>query len=183
MLMSKPDVTGLWPLRFRDHFFDAQCINTLSSSVIYNDVQFGHDNRGAVFELVEARTSSPQALDWRDCWLGSTMVRTEDSNAFPGPVEIEWISLDGTMHDVSVDLSVIFPGQKILHRVELQDLQHALLENPSVQPVRPTILLEVNDSTVKVYMRALVALEREQYPGNPYSRFRNDRILAWEKTF
>ena len=47
----------------------------------------------------------------------------------------------------------------------------------------PDILLEVNDRTINVYMRAFVPTRELQIPGNKYSRFRDDLILAWSKTY
>ena len=47
----------------------------------------------------------------------------------------------------------------------------------------PDIILEVNDRTINVYMRAFVPTRELQIPGNKYSGFRDDLILAWSRTY
>jgi len=41
----------------------------------------------------------------------------------------------------------------------------------------------VNDRTINVYMKAFVPTRVPQIPGNEYSHFRNELILAWSKTY
>jgi len=53
----------------------------------------------------------------------------------------------------------------------------------SVDPVSPDILVEVNDNVVNVYMRALVATEAEQMPGNSRNHFRDDIIPVWTRNY
>ena len=65
--------------------------------------------------------------------------------------------------------------QKVLHNVPKEDVLGDL--------GNPDILLEVNDRTINVYMRAFVPTRELQIPGNKYSRFRDDLILAWSKTY
>ncbi|MFL7958650.1 hypothetical protein ACKAWT_19825 [Xanthomonas vasicola] len=41
----------------------------------------------------------------------------------------------------------------------------------------------MNDRTINVYMKAMVQTTVQQKPGNEYSYFRNDLILAYTKTY
>ncbi|MGN6094202.1 MAG: hypothetical protein ACTHOL_17775, partial [Luteibacter jiangsuensis] len=44
--------------------------------------------------------------------------------------------------------------------------------------IDPLILLEVNDRTIRVYMRTYVPTKHFQIPGNPYSNSCDELILA-----
>ena len=171
-----------WPLRFHMHGFGAVFFNTLASSLVYNQHQFGTRRRNREGELVD-KPSGPLPFEtWRDEWSGSHTILPVNGATFPGPVEIEWTSLDGTQLALSLDLDAIFKDRLILHRVSRGEVKDAWLDAKSVHPVSPDILVEVNDRRVIVYMRAMVATEAEQIPGNEYSRLRNDLIQAWTRT-
>ncbi|MDM0052216.1 hypothetical protein [Variovorax sp. J22R115] len=49
--------------------------------------------------------------------------------------------------------------------------------------ITPAIILEVNDRTINVYMRAHISTKELQVPGNRYSDFRNDLIKAFSQTY
>lgn len=87
--------------------------------------------------------------------------------------------MDGDRHATSIDLDTMFKDRLILHSVARDEVKEPWLETKSIDPEAPDILVEVNDRTVSVYMRAFVATEVEQIHGNPRSHFRDDLILAW----
>lgn len=82
------------------------------------------------------------------------------------------------MHETRVDIGEIFKDRRILHRVPESEIPEGWAHNLSAG-----IVLEVNDRTVSVYMKAHVATRTPQVPGNRYSDFRADPVLAWSKTF
>jgi hypothetical protein len=47
----------------------------------------------------------------------------------------------------------------------------------------PGIVLEVNDRTINVYLKAFIATKNEKIPGNKNSYFRDDVIQAWTRTY
>lgn len=171
-----------WPLRFHTHTFDARCMNTLAASVIYDRFQFGNRKQGIFGEPVDSPSGPPQE-NWKESWRGRSSILPRGGRTFPGPVAIEWASMDGETHAVSVDLDEIFQDRLILHRVKRSEVKETWLEGASIQPVSPDILLELNDRSIRVYMRALVITEDEQSPGNPHSNRRNDLMLAWERAY
>lgn len=171
-----------WPLRFHSHGFGAACFNTLACSIIYNRHQFG-TRRWDGDDVAHDRPSGPLPFEnWRDEWDGSHSILPFEGRTFPGPVDIEWFSLDGESHALSIDLDEMFRGRLVLHFVKRGEVKEAWLDAKSVEPVSPDILVEVNDRSVSVYMRAFVATEAEQMPGNDRSHFRNDLVLVWNRT-
>jgi hypothetical protein len=106
-----------------------------------------------------------------------------DGNTFPGPAVLEWTALDGEKLAASIDFDEIFRDRLILHNLTRDQVKESWLEAKSIHPVSPSILLELNDRTVNVFMRAYVAAELEQIPGNSRSGFRDEPILAWTHTY
>ena len=172
-----------WPLRFHRHGFHAVCFNSLYCSIIYNAHQFGtrrYEYDGSPMD----KPSGPPPFDsWRDGWTGSHCISPVPGKTFTSTVDIEWGSLDGRRLGTSIDLDVLFKERLILHNVRRDEVKESWLKTCSSSPVSPDILVEVNDDVVNIYMRALVATEAEQVPGNSRSHFRDDIILAWTRTY
>lgn len=172
-----------WPLRFHAHTFDAWCMNTLASSVIYNNFQFGVRKSGTYGEPVDSPSGPPPAGDWKKSWRAGNAILTDDNRTFPGPVEMEWTSLDGVVHAVSLDLEDIFPDRLIHHRVARSEVKEAWLETLSFHPISPEILLELNDRTIRIYMRAMIVSTVETNPQNHLSCLRNELVEVRENTY
>jgi hypothetical protein len=49
--------------------------------------------------------------------------------------------------------------------------------------LEPEIILEVNDRTINVFMKARIPTKELQIPDNQHSRFRDDLILAYTRTY
>ena len=47
----------------------------------------------------------------------------------------------------------------------------------------PGIILEVNDRTINVHMRAIIATKELQKAGNKHSDFRNDLIKVFSQSY
>lgn len=152
-----------WPLRFRRHNFGARCYDTLECSVIYNHFDHG--------EHKPTRSSASYGPDYLKGWSGGYL----GIDNFPGPAKVAWRTKDSVEHQAEIDIGEIFKDELIRHNVAREELSEFVsgetLSNPS-------ILLEVNDHTIRVYMSAFISTRSEQIPGNKYSDFRDDVILV-----
>lgn len=157
-----------FPLRFKIHSFGVHCYNTIRCRVIYNDFGFNRINP----------SGPPPSPDYREHW---PMASNIDINNFPPPAEVQWTSLDGTAHEAKVDIGAIFKDERVLYKVPNLDIPDGMY--PQGLILNPGILLEVNDRTINVYMKALVDTKTEQIPGNKYSYGRADVMLAWTNTY
>lgn len=101
-----------------------------------------------------------------------------DIRNFPLPAQVSWRDKDGNPHEARVDIAAIFRDQVVLHKVP-----HAQLPPVLTAPVFPEIILEINDSTIRVWMRAFVPTTVLQEPGNRLSNYRDDVVLAYSKTY
>ncbi|WP_045758620.1 hypothetical protein [Xanthomonas albilineans] len=160
------------PIPFSTHAFGAGCYDTYGCKVMYND-------RYLVDEPDDTKTISSESLGEK---YPNTMVASDigirNFPHFPPPAEVTWRSKDGQPHHALVDLEAIFKDKVILHHVPQNQLPPLLQAD-----IRPDIILEVNDRTINVYMRAMVQTTVLQKPGNEYSHFRDDLILAYTKTY
>ena len=90
--------------------------------------------------------------------------------------------MDGTAHEATVDIETIFKDELIRYSVADKDIADGVFPGPGPAG-EPIIFLEVNDHTINVFMKALIPTKEEQISGNKFSKFRDDLILAWTKTF
>jgi len=89
--------------------------------------------------------------------------------------------LDGVEREIALDLDTVFPERLILHNVPEDEVREDWKASRHLRRVQ--ILLEVNDRTVNVYMRAWVVTKHLQDPGDPNSDERRDLMLAWTRTW
>lgn len=158
-----------WPLRFTSHKFSARCYDTLECTVRYAGLEHG-DERPSPSSV----TYGPGYLD---NWTGGHgMIRN-----FPPPAVVTWRSKDGEAYRAEIDIAEIFHDEVIRHNVtreEMADVPDGTYES------EPAVLLEVNDRTIRVYMRTMIFLKRQiAIAGNMRSDFRDDLILAKTYTF
>lgn len=172
-----------WPLKFHSHDFDAVCFNTIACSIVYNRRQFGTRKVDRDGNVSDGPSGAPPFEGWRDHWMGHDGIVPVEGRTFPGPVMLEWVSLDGAEHTAILDLDMLFQDRLILHRVQRHEVKEAWLDAKTINPISPDILVEVNDRTVIVFMRAYVVTEAEQTPGNDRSHHRSDLMLAWTHTY
>jgi hypothetical protein len=153
-----------WPMRFRTHTFSAHCYGTLSCHVVYDGVHHRLDDKPSP----PSSKYGPGYLDH----LGGGHVGIRN---FPPPATVNWRSSDGTAHSAQIDIGRIFGDELIRHFVPREELA----ETPHGRPViDPLIFLEVNDRTIRVYMRSYLPTLHLQKPGNVYSSGRRDLVLA-----
>jgi hypothetical protein len=153
-----------WPMRFRTHSFSAHCYDTLSCHVVYDGVHQRLNDK-----------PSPPSSKYGPGYLDHLSGGHLGIRNFPPPAMVNWRSRDGATHSAEIDIGRIFRDGLIRHFVPREELA----ETPNGRPVNdPTILLEVNDRTIRVYMRAYLPTVHVQEQGNPRSRFRDDLVLA-----
>jgi hypothetical protein len=159
---------SMFPLLFVDHDFQAFCYNTLRCHVVYNNFNF------TPYKADQEPSPAPPSADYRDHWPFASYLGIRN---FPPPAEVKWTSLDGVEHVAQVDIGAIFKDERVLYRVPDSEIPDRSWGG------EPGILLEVNDRTISVYMKAFIATKTEQIPGNKNSDFRDDVILAWTHTY
>lgn len=169
--IERPAETTSVPLKFDSHNFDAYCYNVTGCRVYYNNHDFSPYAGDADPGTLVSR--APRSADYRDR-LQATYLGV---NNFPAPVEVRWKSLDGVSHEAEVDIGAIFKDELILHRVPASDLPEDVYVGP------PGIIVEVNDRTISVFMKAFVPTKTPQIPGNENSTARTDLILAWSRSY
>ncbi len=157
------------PLLFDRHNFGAICFDTYGCKVFYAGMWATSQPEN------ELRPSSTSLGKYPDDMGGGGIGSIRN---FPWPAQVAWRDKDGNPHEATVDIAAIFKDQLVLHNVPQDQLPPIL-----TAPIFPEIVLEVNNRTVNVWMRAHVPTKDMQKPGNPYSRVRNDMILAYSKTY
>lgn len=155
-----------WPLRFVQHSFGAHCFDTIGCRILYSGFTHGVDS----VDVVSPPLSSYRGT--REQILSAGHIARRN---FPEPARVTWRSKDGASHEADVDIGEIFKDRLVLHNVPREEVLGDVGD--------PAIVLEVNDRTINVYMRAFVSTRSLQVPGNKYSGFRNDLVLAWTKTY
>ncbi|PPJ42930.1 hypothetical protein C0063_06725 [Pseudoxanthomonas sp. KAs_5_3] len=153
-------------LTFKRHNFGAFCYSTYGCHVTYNG--FTHVSEpGDVLQLSSASLGDkyPANLDASYLSVGN----------FPEPASVVWRSKDGVKHSTFVDIASVFRDQRVLHHVPKGGVDGDIGD--------PGIILEVNDRTINVYMKAFVPTREPQVSGNKHSYFRDDLTLAWSKAY
>lgn len=167
---SSADTTGeQWPFRFKLHSFGVACYSTYDCKVLYAGQRIENPD--------DALTISSESIgpDYKDNLSGGRLgIRN-----FPPPAIVTWRSKDGSPHRAEVDMAEIFKDELVLHNVPKQDVEENALRGIG----DPEIILEVNDRTINVYMKAFISTRSFRTPGNPQSRYRDDLILAHTRTY
>ncbi|WP_139227420.1 MULTISPECIES: hypothetical protein [unclassified Pseudoxanthomonas] len=156
-----------WPLKFVRHNFGAHCFDTIGCRITYSGFTHGADEGEVSPPLSSYRGAREQILS------AGHIARTN----FPPPVRIAWRSRNGVAHETEIDIRALFPGQLIVHNVAREDIREG------VSITDPDIILEVEDRTISVYMRAFIPTKVLQVPGNPYSGHRAELVRVWSEMY
>jgi len=154
-----------WPLKFKAHNFTARCFDTQSCAIVYNRFPFGSDKPAPSVESY----GRPFEKMFNSLNLA---IRN-----FPPPAQVSWRAKDGTPLQAQVDMAEIFKDGLIRHNLKREEISEAG-SIPS-----PDIILEVNDRTINVYMRAFITTKELQRPSSRHSNFRNDLIKVYSRTY
>lgn len=174
-----------WPLRFHRHSFRADCFNTLACSIVYDHREFGTRWRDVDAEYDSISPSVPPG--WPESWDGRGVIlvapESHGGMTFPGPVDLQWRSMDGTDHVTAVDLDTIFKDRLVAHNVPKDDIPEAWLSSRAADPITPQILMMIDNRTIGIYMRAKVLVKDGTDPADERSHHRADVIRIWSRTF
>lgn len=152
-----------WPLKFKRHTFTAVCYSTQICRVSYAGAWSG------------SRKPSVASSEYGPKYLDHILGGHVGIANFPDPAEVTWRSMDGTEHQARIDIGAIFRDELVRHNAPREDVRELVDGQLSGNPL---ILLEINDRTIRLYMRALIPTKTYRVPGNPYTRNRDDLILA-----
>ncbi|KWV11224.1 hypothetical protein [Xanthomonas translucens] len=169
-----------WPLRFDSYSFGARCYHVLRCSIVFAKQE--HSN------YWDKPSGAPYAPDWKDDWTGGFGSTEEfETRGFPSTVDIRWTAMDGVGRYVEIDLEKVFPGHLILHNVPKEDVDEFWMTYGYFAEGRHHvyILLEVNDRTINIYMKARVLTKHLVDPEHdPHRKIsRSELVLAWTKTY
>ena len=157
-----------WPLTFTQHNFGAHCFDTIGCRITYAGFTHGVDREDEVSPPMSSYKGSREQL------LRAGHVGKRN---FPPPAKVSWRSRDGVPHEAEVDIGEIFKDRVVRHNVPREDYREDL------GVADPDIVLEVNDRTINVYMRALIPTRAQQARGGASGYSRDELILAWTKTY
>ncbi|MCC8446358.1 hypothetical protein [Xanthomonas translucens] len=166
-----------WPLRFDSYSFGARCYHTLRCSIVFDKQQHTSSD-------LDSPSGEPYASDWKDHWTGGFGSTEEfETRGFPSTVDIRWTAMDGVERYVEIDLEKVFPGHLILHNVPKEDVDEFWMSYGYSGNGRfhIYILLEVNDRTINIYMKARVLTKHLVDPEHdPHRKIsRSELVLAW----
>jgi len=153
-----------WPLRFMRHNFGIATYALQECTVLYADRLHTSGPRPALEDV------HPNSLKAKTA--NHLMIRN-----FPPPAVVKWVSRDGTPLEAEVDIGEIFKDELVVHETPREQA------SPYTPMINPDVVMEINDRTINVYMKAFISLREPRIPGNRHSDYRNDLVLAWSKTF
>ena len=159
-------VPNEFPLRFKKHNFESHCYNTIGCSVLYYRTYQTKKGEDEV-------SPAPVNAQYKKYWGGAMHIAIPN---FPPPAVVKWKSMDGVAHEASIDIASIFKDELIRHNVPQDEIP---IETAATVG-GPDVILEVNDRTINVYMKAAIALRDT---ATRKSDFREDLILAWRRNY
>lgn len=153
-----------FPLRFLRHNFGIATYAVQEYTVIYANRPYSGGPRPALEDV------HPNAL--KGARGGHISIRN-----FPPPAVVRWKSRDGTFLETEVDIGEIFKDELVLYDVPREQI------SDRTPAINPDIVMEINDRTINVYMRAFISLKAPRIPGNRYSNAADELVLAWSRTY
>ena len=155
-----------WPLRFDSHKFSVFTYDTYGAKVVYAGLVQIND---AADELQPSVAS--YGPDYQRSWSGTHgMIRN-----FPAPAKASWRSKDGQAHEAEIDFGEIFKDERVRHNVPREEVADML---DGEYRHEPSIIMQIDDRTIRIFMKAFVPTRQLQIPGNPISDARADVVLV-----
>ena len=161
---ADPRIVADWPLRFMRHNFGIATYAVQECLVVYADRPHTSGPRPALEDV------HPNSLKIKTA--NHLMIRN-----FPPPAVVKWKSRDGTPLEAEVDIGEIFKNELVVHETPREEMSEY------TPMVNPDVIMEINDRTINVYMKAFISLKAPRIPGNRYSNSRSDLVLAWSRTY
>ena len=137
--VANPDSVPV--LHFKLHSYGGFCFNTYECKVVYAGLAQPNTPPGKLRPSFE----SVGGERFLKTMGGSGYINIKN---FPAPAKVTWRSKDGTSHSAEIDIGKIFKDERIIHHLPLRDFPHS----PETTGRDVTILLIVDDRTIKVYM-------------------------------
>ena len=137
--VANPDSVPV--LHFKLHSYGGFCFNTYECKVVYAGLAQPNTPPGKLRPSFE----SVGGEEFLKTMGGSGHINIKN---FPTPAKVRWRSKDGTSHSAEIDIGKIFKDERIIHHLPLRDFPHS----PETTGRDVTILLIVDDRTIKVYM-------------------------------
>jgi hypothetical protein len=172
-ISAKTEKQAQWPLRFKSHWFSGYAFNTLECSVFYANFPEVGPFPGEVDKPSRSVESYGRPLDQLLSASRGPIIN------FPPPAQVTWKSKDGTPLSAQIDIGKIFADGLIRHNLTKEEISEGTLKSDNT----PGIILEVNDRTINVYMRATLYTKVEQRPGHKHSDYRDDLIKVFNKSY
>lgn len=153
-------------VHFDRHNFGVYIYDTVECRVTYAGIEHVEQKQGETFAPFDPARDPPH-------WVGSQVSIPN----FPGPIEVKWRTADSPVLNASVDVASIFKDRIALHHVPADQIK------PDISIGNPDIILVVRGRNLSVYMKTHIPTKTMQIPGNKYSDFRDEPILAWSHTY
>ena len=157
-----------WPLKFKAHYFGASTYSTYGCKVVYSGMNRVADSE----EVLQNSSESIGSKYPNNMRAGWGPIAN-----FPPPATVTWRSKDGSSHEAEIDIGEIFKDELIRHNIAREDAM-----DPASSGM-PGIILEVNDRTINVYMRAMIWLKEPRLPGRPHSDYQDDLIKVFSRSY
>jgi len=153
------------PYRFWQHNFGAYCFDTWGCRVVYGPY--------VVLDEPESRRFASATAD-RLKWMNGGYVGLEN---FQGAVVIDWHANDRAPLHAELELSEIFADGLVRYDVPAEGV------DPDASVPDPDIVVEIDDRTVRVYMKALISLKAPRNPANRYTNSVDENVLVYEHRY
>lgn len=150
-------------LKFSKHDLNIQVYSASDVDVLYA----GTPHKLSAGKLAPAKTEKDQNR-YPNFKSGSYIT-------FAGPVEVKWSAADGSKLSASLNLDDIFKDRKVLHTDDVSRIYKA----DPISGGQPTIIIEVNDRTLNVYMFVTIRLEKDEATRDHHDH----RTFAYSKTY
>ena len=162
------NVGAEWPLKFEAHYFGGHCFDTQSCVIVYRGFRHGSED-----------SPSPSVASYGRPLDKLLSAGRGPIPNFPPPAHVTWRSKDGAPLEAEIDIGEIFGDELVRHHLK----QDEISEQRPGPGLLPAIIIEINDRTINVYMRAHISTKELQESGNRYSDFRNDLIKVLNRTY
>jgi hypothetical protein len=154
------------PLRFWQHSLGIYCFRTWGCRISYG---------GEIVEEHDFGQWQPPAEevspDVRERMRGH---RGQYRN-FRGPLVVTWRDSNRTSRHLEIDLARVFADGLIRHSVPEEDIA------PGYSIGDPAIIVEVDDTVVRLHMRTLLPLKQRRDPNNPASASVESLVQVFEQ--